>query len=239
KSTAYSTGVLEGVLTLRNSGGGAPISWQASTLRQATWITDVTPSSGRTAPNGPIAVRVRVNPQGLNNSSYRDVVRFTWSDGTIDVPVVIFVAEPGPSILVDLAGQRFQSKQGTGFSTPQAIQIGNGGDPGTTLNWTAEILQGDSWFGFDGLSRGSIAAGKSATLSLAGRAGSADRPVGGSYGLIRISDPAASNSPQYVVIVLDQSASTTPVVPDFAPGPLVLSVPTGSAAQPASVRVFV
>src|SRR5262249_51135412 len=108
-----------------------------------------------------------------------------------------------------------------------------------TLNWTAEILQGDSWFGFDGLSRGSIAAGKSATLSLAGRAGSADRPVGGSYGLIRISDPAASNSPQYVVIVLDQSASTTPVVPDFAPGPLVLSVPTGSAAQTASVRVFV
>jgi uncharacterized protein (TIGR03437 family) len=183
---------------------------------------------------------LQVNTQGLDPGSYRDVVRFTWAGGTVDVPVSVFMSQPGPVLSVDVTAQRFESKQGGGYTIPQAVRVSNTGDPGTIVNFTAEILNGDSWLavGDGSVVKGSVPAGQSVPVTLSGKAASADRPVGGSYGLVRISDPDANNSPQYVVIVLDQAPSTAPTIPNFAPGPVVLTVPVGSGVQSTQVKVY-
>jgi uncharacterized protein (TIGR03437 family) len=227
-------------LTLRNSGGAGAISFTAVTLNRSSWIVDITPSSGSTTPNSPLSVRVRVNTQGLAPGSHRDVLRITWAGGTIDVPISVFVASPGPILSIDVTAQRFESNQGGGYTIPQAVRVANTGDPGTTVNFTAEVLNGGNWLavGDGSVVTGSVAAGQSVPVTLSGKTASAGLPLGGSYGLVRISDPAANNSPQYVVIVLDQAPSTAPVIPQFAPGALEITVSAGSGSQTASAKVY-
>ena len=113
------TTTLEKVITVDNVGGGGAVGFTTSILENSSWITSVTPSAGQTAPNAPVLLHVDVNTQGLSAGSYHDVIRIASSSGTVDVPVTLFVASPGPILGLSVSGVRFPARQGSGIATPE------------------------------------------------------------------------------------------------------------------------
>jgi uncharacterized protein (TIGR03437 family) len=230
-------GTIEQTITVRNTGGGGPLGFSTSLLNGSSWISSITPASGQTARDGLATVKVRINTQGLKVSSYRDVIRFTSTGGTVDVPVSVFVADNGPIIGLSATGLRFQARQGGGYSNPQTVQIYNYGDPAATVNWKAEIMTGANWLALSP-SSGTATTSAPGTLSLTVRPDAAQFNPGGYYALVRISDPQSQNSPQYFVGVYDVANASTPAVPDLSPAGLLFTA-VANGAQPASQAVTV
>jgi uncharacterized protein (TIGR03437 family) len=230
-------GTLEQTITVRNSGGGGDLGFSISVLNASSWISSVIPMSGQTARNTFITMKVRINTQGLKVGSYRDVIRFTFTGGIIDVPVTVFVADNGAIIGVSVTGLRFQARQGGGYSNTETIQVYNLGDPATTVNWKAEIVTGANWLVLSP-SSGTAFVSAPGTLSFGLTQDATQLPPGGYYALVRIVDSQARNSPQYVMAVLDLANSATPPLPDPSPVGLLFTGVAGGA-QPAGQVVHV
>jgi len=230
-------GTFEQTITVRNSGGGGNLGFSTSVLSASSWISSVLPASGQTARNALTSVKVRINTQGLKIGSYRDVIRFTFTGGFIDVPVSVFVADTGPIIGLSVTGLRFQARQGGGFSNTQTIQVFNFGDPAATVNWKAEIVTGANWLVLSP-STGTATASAPGNLSFSLTQDATQLPPGGYYALVRILDSQSRNSPQYVVAVLDLANSATSPLPDPAPVGLLFTGVAGGA-QPAGQIVNV
>jgi uncharacterized protein (TIGR03437 family) len=225
-------GTLEQTITVRNSGGGGPIGFSASSLNGASWISSITPSSGQTTRDALTTVKVRINTQGLKVNSYRDVIRFTSTAGNIDVPISAFVADNGPILGLSSTGVRFQARQGGGFSNPETIRIYNYGDPAATVNWKAEIINGAAWLSLSPAS-GTATTSSPGSLILSVRSDAAQFVPGGYYALVRITDPQSQNSPQYIVGVYDVANAASPPAPDPSPEGLVF-IGVAKGAQPPS-----
>jgi uncharacterized protein (TIGR03437 family) len=73
-------------------------------------------------------------------------------------------------------------------------------------------------------------------LTLTPSANAVSLAAGGYYALVRISDGQSLNSPQYVVVVLDQASSAAPAPPDPMPSGLFFTAAPGGAA-PAAQQV--
>jgi len=230
-------GTLEQTITVRNSGGGGTLGFSISVLNASSWISSVIPMSGQTARNAFTSVKVRVNTQGLKVGSYRDVIRFTFSGGSVDVPVSVFVADNGAIIGLSVTGLRFQARQGGGYSNTQTVQVFNFGDPGATVNWKAEIVTGANWLVLSP-SSGTATMSAPGTLSFSLAPDATQLPPGGYYALVRILDAQSRNSPQYVVAVLDLANSAAPPLPDPSPVGLLFTGVAGGA-QPAGQVVRV
>jgi large repetitive protein len=225
---AQSPTLLEQVLAVRNSGGGGPLSFSSSIARGSTWIVGVTPGTGQTVRNSFVFVRIRVNTQGLTVGSYRDVIHFSFTGGSVDVAVSLFVADSGPIIGTNVTGLRFQARQGGGSSITQTVRVLNLGDPASTVNWTAELVSGSNVFSASP-ANGIATTSNPGSLVLTLNQGAAQLAPGGYYALLRISDSKSRNSPQYVVIVLDQQSSATPALPDPSPAGLFFTATAGGA----------
>src|SRR6185295_14802842 len=132
-------GIQKHTLLIRNVGGGPSINFTTALLRRSSWITNVSLPGGQTSINRAVSVVVTINSQGLKAGVYRDVLRVFSTVGVVDVPITLFVAEPGPYLGVDTRGLRFQARQGAGSSFTQTVRVLNLGDPGTTVNWIADL----------------------------------------------------------------------------------------------------
>ncbi len=244
-------GTLTEILGVRSTGGGGPISFNTSVQDNSTWITGVTPSSGQTVPNTAVFLNVQINTQGLRQGSYHDVIVFTSSAGTVNVPVALFVSGDGAILGLSITGIRFQARQDGGFSNHQTVQVLNIGDPASNLSWTAEFVSGSQFFSATP-SSGAATLSSPGTLLLEPTPSALQMPPGGYYGLLKISSTQALNSPLYVVLVLDLESSTTPPLPDPSPAGLVFIATAGkplatgqlvnintSSASPAAFQVGV
>ena len=217
---------LEQAIVVRNSGGGGPLSFTISTIGQSPWMVSVSPAAGSTAPDIPVVVRVRVNTQGLDVGYYHGLIRIDSAGGFADVPVVLFVSDHGAIISVNVTGVRFQS------AMPQTVSVLNVGDPGSIINWSADLVSGSDWLNI-AIPSGTAATNGPGILSLI--------PTGpgatGKYALVRVSDRSALNSPQYVVAVEDNLPATPPQL-DFSTAGLFFAVPQGSQPITQTFQVF-
>jgi hypothetical protein len=227
-------GTLEQIIVVRNSGGGGSLSFTTSVVGGSPWIASVTPSAGQTAHNTPVFLRVRVNTQGLQVGSYHDVIRLASAGGNVDVLVSLFVANSGSILGVDITGVTFHGQQGDGYSHAQTVRVLNLGDPGTTVNWGADMLNGEGLVSI-GPASGTATPISPGTLTLTPNASSLG--VGGHYELVRISAPGSLNSPQYVVVVVDEASGSAPALPDPTPVGLFFTAAAGGSAPAQQVNI--
>jgi uncharacterized protein (TIGR03437 family) len=227
---------IEQVIAVSNSGGGGALGFTASIVQHSSWISGLTPTAGQTGPNAPVWLHVNVNTQGVGVGSYHDIVRISSPAGTVDVPVSLFVSDQGAILGVGVVGLRFPVRQGAGTTELKTVKVLDLGATGTTLNWSADLLSGSDWLSLVA-SRGTATVTNPGSLVISPNANTSSFPVGGRYALVRVSDPQALNSPQYVVAVLDVEPSSTSPQPDPAPAGLYFTTAGGTPAAQ-TVTVF-
>ena len=164
-------------------------------------------------------LQVQINTQGLQVGSYHDVILFSSNAATVSVPVALFVSASGAILDLSVFGERFQARSGGGFSNPQTVQILDVGDSGSSLAWTATLMNGSQYFSLSA-SNGNASPANPGSLTVRPTASALQMPAGGYYGLLKISSTAL-NSPLYVVLVLDLANASTPPLPDPSPAGLV------------------
>ncbi|HTM47118.1 MAG TPA: putative Ig domain-containing protein [Bryobacteraceae bacterium] len=229
---AQPAGVVESTLLIRNSGGEGPIDFQAS-VSNSTWLT-VEPAAGRTAPNSYTILRVFADPSQLRQDAYRAAVRITSNAGDFEAPVAFFLPEAGPALGLGYNGVRFDLRQSQGASDARTVSVLNLGDD--TVNWTAEVVRGQEWLSL-GATSGQATAARPGTISLTANSGSLD--AGRYYALVRLTDPQALNSPQYLTAVLNLVAAASAPAPQLTPSGLVFTGVAGAAETlRQSIRVF-
>jgi uncharacterized protein (TIGR03437 family) len=221
-------------LAVSAGGGGGPLGFSTSVLGGSSWISSVSPSSGQTVANSTVSLQVTVNSSGLQIGSYRDEIAVSSAAGNVDVPVTLFVGESGSILAVNLTGFRLQAQQGGGFSNAQTIQILNPGDPNSTVNWTAALVNSASWLSLESTS-GTATAATPGLLRFTLTSSATSMPPGGYYALIKISDSNSRNSPQYVLVVLDLASSGSPALPDPNPGGFFFATTAGGAQTSSQV----
>ena len=224
------------VLAVRNAGGGGALKFTVSVLR-GLWIDSITPASGETAPDAPVFITVKVNTRGLPAGGVRDVIRVTSAAGTVDVPVALFVAPAGPALALNVTGLRYGGQASNTAAAPQTVSVLNIGDPGTTVNWKAELLTGSGWLSI-ATPTGLATPGNPGALTIAPSANAGNFPAGPRYALVRVSDPAALNSPQYIVSVLDLRAGDALPVPEPVPGGLLFTAAPPAAPPPQTISIW-
>jgi uncharacterized protein (TIGR03437 family) len=234
-SRSQALGMLEQVIVVDNVGGGGSLSFTTSIAGHSSWL-GVTPASGAAAPSAPALLRVDVNTQGLAVGMYHDVIQIGSSANSVDVPVSLTVADQGAILALNVTGLRFPAVEGNVSSLSQAVGVLNLGDPASTVNWTADVLTGFDWLSV-AASTGTASPGNPGSLSLAPNSSTAGFQSGGRYALVRISDPQALNSPQYLVAVLDIEPSTSPPAPDPSPAGLYFTASSGAPAAEQTVKV--
>ncbi len=229
-------GTLQQTIVVTNSGGGGPLSFNATVVGASPWISSVTPSTGETGPDAPVFVVVQINTQGLAVGSYRDVIQLSSPAGIVDIPVALFVANTESIIGVDITGVTFYGQQSSGNSQSQTIRVLNQGDPGTTVNWTADVPYGGTLVSPSPAS-GTATPQSPGMLTLSPSANAVSMAAGGYYALVRISDAHSLNSPQYVVVVLDQASSSAPISPNASPGGLFFTAAAGGSPPAQLVNI--
>jgi len=207
---------------LNNSGGGGPIPLTATITAESSWISSATLNGNQTSST----LHVQVNTQGLSTGSYRDIIHVSSANTSIDVPVVLFVAASGPILRLNALGVSFQP----GSST-QTLEVLNSGDPTSTVHWTASLVSGSGWLNIESPT-GAATASSPGVLSLALNGGATGLAPGVYYSLIKISDPNALDSPQYVTAMLNLPSDTGSPNIDLDPAGLVFTANTGGTAPP-------
>ena len=229
-----SPGTLTANLLVRNSGGAGPLAFTTTVVGGSSWITGISPSSGQTATNSPVLLQVSVNTTGLAIGSYVDQIQVSSPAGVVNVAVSLFVAGGGPILAVNVTGVRLQAIQNGGFSNAQTVDILNIGDPNSTVNWTAALVNPVPWLALI-TSSGTATATTPGSLSFNLTSTATQMSPGGYYALIRITDSNSRNSPQYVLVVLDLGAAGAPSLPDPSPAGLFFVTTAGGSTTSSQV----
>jgi uncharacterized protein (TIGR03437 family) len=235
---AQAAAIIDQIIVVRNAGSG-PLGFNVSIPSPAPpWLISVTPTTGQATANSPVYVRVRVNPQGLGVGGYRGLIRFNSLTSAVDVSLALFVSDAGPILGVDIVGARFEARQGNGTSEPQTVNVFNFGDPSSTVNWTADIVNGSQFVNLSPTS-GTATATNPGVLTITANSNVNSLPPGGSYALVRISDPRSLNSPQYVPVTIDIVDAVRQPRPDPIPkGVVFTGIAGGTAPAARQVRVY-
>ena len=167
-------------------------------IEDASWLLK-SPSSGQT----PTTVNVSVNGFGLTPGTYVDsleVVAPSAANSPQYVEVTLVVDEPPPVIGVDPSVFYFNAVADGDNPPSQTLYITNEG--GSDLNWTATNNQ--AWL-TPSPSSGINNLAVTLSIDITGLV------VGDYYDTITVSDPAATNDPQLVEVVLSV-ASGLPMI---------------------------
>jgi uncharacterized protein (TIGR03437 family) len=229
-ATIQTPGTFEQDLAVTTAGGN-PAGFSASVANGSSWLS-IMGASGQTVRNSAVFVRVIVNTHGQSIGSHSDTIHFTYAGGSVDVPVSLFIRNAGPVLGVNVTGLRYRARQGGGFTGNEAVQVLDLGDANTTVNWTAQVVSGSNLVTL-GATSGTATPTQPGSLAINLAASATQQNPGGYYALISISDPNSSNSPVYIVVVLDLAPSTAPPVPDPDPTGLFFAVAAGGAQSPA------
>ncbi len=217
---AQSTGVLDQVLTIRNTGGSGVLSFSVSAQAAIPWLESITPGSGQASPNNPASVDVRINTSGLAVGGYKGVVQVTSGSTVINVPISLFVSAGGPLLNVDQTGLTFAVQQGQTVGPTNTVTVLNDGDPGSTVHFSASVVNSATWLTISPAT-GTATTSQPGMVGLTVNSAAQSLAPGGYYALLQIADPNSNNSPQDVVVVLDVAADNTPIAPNPTPQGLV------------------
>ena len=219
-------------LLVRNIGGGGPLAFSVSS--DASWLS-VTPLTGQTSPNAPFSLRVLVNAQALAAGPLRGAIHIDSAAGSADIPVSLLVREPGPVIGLSLNGVRFQAREKNGSAEIQTVKVLNLGDG--AINWKAEIVSGSDWLSL-GPSLGQSTQETASSIQLSPNVAALGPAA--YYAVVRISDPGALNSPQYLTAIVNVAGADTAPNPLPDPAGLLFVANSGGPTSPAQpVRVLV
>jgi hypothetical protein len=152
------------MITLQDN-GGQPLDWNASaaTVDGANWL-GATPGNGHLEAGARTNVTVNINASTLKAGSYQGTL--TFSDGTFirQVTVALTVSVPQiANIGIQTGALTFTTTQGTD-PQPQTFSITNTGT--ATLNWSLTEDQNGKNFAAVTPTSGSLAPGKSATITV-------------------------------------------------------------------------
>jgi uncharacterized protein (TIGR03437 family) len=128
-------------------------------------------------------------------------------------------------------------KQGAGGSNAQTVKVLNIGDPGSSINFRADILQGANWFSISP-SAGVATPSSPGIITVVPGNGAQNLPAAGAYALMRITDVSGTNPPLYLTAVLDVLDPNTPSAPDLSPASLVFRVAPGAGTQTQQLLVY-
>lgn len=218
-------------IVVRNSGGGAPIAFQASVSGGSPWLS-VAPSSGQTSPTTPVAVKVRANTAGLAEGNYTDSVRISSAAGNFDIAVSLFVASDGPILELSESGLHLVERQGAGNTNTETVEVFNDGDPAATINWTATVTGTPNFLSITP-SSGRATASTPGEITVGLNAAASQLPPGAYYALVTVTAPNAQDSPQTFSVVLEVQPDTTAPEPELDPGGLLFVAPAAGTAPPA------
>ena len=236
---AAASGTLAQDLVVSNTGTGT-LAFNASALGGSSWISSITPSSGQTTLNSPVLLQVQVNSSGLAVGSYNDTIQVASAAGNVNIPISLFVSASGPVLSVNPSGIFFHARQNGGTSDVEAIEIVNAGDPASTVNWTASVVNpgpSNSWLNLVSPT-GTAKSSAPGTLTIAPVQNATQMAPGPYYALIKIADPNSLNSPQYVTAVLNIDPDSVAPSPSPTPGGLFFTSSVGGSA-PAAQQVLV
>ncbi len=184
-----------------SNGGGQTLNWTATKL--APWLV-LMPSNGV----APSVMVVAVNTVGLSAGTYSDSVSVS-APGATNTPqkfaVTLTLAVPPPTIKLTPSSFHFQALQNSTNAPSQTLNITNTGLG--TLNWSA--TENSAWLtlsSYSGTAPSSVTVNVDNTGLLAGVY----------IDSIRISDPTATNNPQYDVVTFEI----------FSEFPVILPSPT-------------
>ena len=235
-ASSVTPGNLVADLAVSNSGASS-VTFTTSVVGNSSWITGVTASSNTTTRNAPVLVQVQVNTNGLSLGAYQDAILISSPAGNVQIPVSLFVANSGPILAVDTRGVLFQALQGGGSTETQTYKIINLGDPGSTVNWSASLVNGSNWLNLVS-SSGTATSNTLGNLVLSLTPNATQLTAAPYYALIEIADPNSLNSPQYVTAVLNLEPSTAAPVFELAPGGLLFTTSAGGTAPaPQQVQI--
>ena len=214
-----------------SNGGAGSLGFTTSVVGKSSWISSVTSGSSTTANNQPVFVQVQVNTNGLQVGAYHDAILLSSAAGNTQIPVSLFVAASGPILAVNTTGVLFQAVGGGGSTATRIIKILNLGDPSSTVNWNATLVSGSNWLNLVS-SSGTATSTTPGVLTLALAPNATQLTPGPYYAIVKITDSASMNSPQYVTAVLNLQPSTAAPAPDLAPAGLFFTTVAGGSAPP-------
>jgi len=201
-------------LTITNVGGGT-LEWTAT--NQTGWIT-LNPTSG----TGDGTIELTFDITGVAPGTYYDTVFVSDPDATNDpqFTAITLVVEPTPpTIQLDPSSFVLNTPEGVNPSSEQ-ISVTNVG--GGTLEWTATNQTG--WISLDptgGTGDGTI----ELTFDITGVG------PGTYYDTVFVSDPDATNDPQFTAVTLTIEAEAEPQI-DLSPTALTFNASLGGGNPP-------
>lgn len=203
--------------------GSGSVAFTASIKSGSPWVS-ISPASGTVTAGAPVSITVTVTTKNLKVGSYLDAIQISSANGTVTIPVTVFATNDGPILSVGAAGVRFDIVQGVSTSLVQNVAIVNSGDPTSTVNWTATIspVGATSSPQFVALNSPSGQANSTTPGALPIAVTGVQTLVPGAYyNLIEVADNNASNSPQYISVVLNVVAATGNPAPPPPPAPVL------------------
>ena len=218
--------VLEQQLIVRNRGGGT-VKFAATVIGGSTpggvkWLASVTPSAGQTGPDTPVLLRVDVNTQSLAVGVYNATIQIVSPESTANIGVTLQVTAAGPILRLSSTGLRFLAIAGNPATRSQTVEVIDDGDPNSSVNYSADLLQGSDWLSLVN-SHGTAAPGKPGTITLTPTAAVSGFSAGPRYAVLRVIDTNSQNSPGLLTAVLDVAPATTLPFPDPFPTGLIFS----------------
>jgi uncharacterized protein (TIGR03437 family) len=230
-------------ILLSNTGSGTVTFSVAATSSRIS----VSPLSGSVSPDKPVSIAVTGDPTSLSPGTYTDTITIKGSNGqAISIPVNTVVSASSQALLLTQSGLSFTAVAQGGVVPPQMFGVVN---PGAgSLSWTAStstLSGGNGWLSVTPSSGSSVAGSPAPKVTI--NINQAGLAAGRYYGLVRVSAPAAPNSPQLVTVFLEvlpagsdpgaviQPPELTFTTTSGRPGSLELSV-FGVGGSPKSFR---
>jgi uncharacterized protein (TIGR03437 family) len=231
---ALATGQTTGQFGIQNSGGGAITVYSVSAAD--SWLS-LSGAPATVAAGPPTFVTATANTGALSAGLYRSTITVATSAGTANLPVSLLLTA-GQIYTLNPAGQQFQMPTTGVVGNPAgSFEVLAGG---STVTWTAAVQPGASWLTVNTASGSSTPTSPGIVTYAINPVAAAALSTGTYYGTIRVSQPAAANSPQDFLVVLNVTsvnAGATPDDPEVQPGGL-LFIANGNTAIPAQTATI-
>jgi uncharacterized protein (TIGR03437 family) len=224
-------------VNVRNAGGGTVQFTTTSAVTTGSNWLNVSPGSGSASPSQPFSLTVTVSPGKLAVGTYSGTIHLVSAGAnTIDVPVVISVAQSRTKILLTQVGLTFTAVAQGGSLLPQTIGVLNAGSG--PMDWSAQAnpLSGQNWLSLSKTS-GSVQSALTDLSPFDVLIDASKLGQGEYFGQIAITSPGASNSPQYITIVVNVLATGSKLGPDVQPSTLIFTGSVG--ASPSSQNLSI
>lgn len=207
-----------------------PLNYTASLVNASKWLSLETPTGSISTT---AILPLTMDPTGLAPGYYFDTVRVTTSLGTVNVPVALQVGTRPVSLNVEPNGLRFDVRQGQGSPITQTLNVYHSGPAGSSSNWSASIIAGTNLVRLS-TTNGAATPGNPSPISVS-LSSTATDVLGPAQAVIEISSP--NTPPEYVTVVANVTAATTPAQLILTPASWIFFAPQNGSPVTQRIQV--